>query len=109
MGYLMAILRGMIVAFVACAVLTGREPAIAEPSAPDLRAAEAEVAAAQRAVDEAIRQRALWTTARDAMAEARKALQKQDYAAAARSARFAREQAELGISQLRYPRVPDRG
>lgn len=73
------------------------------------RAARAEVVAAEQAVDDAIRQRALWTTARDAIREARAALQKGDYATAVREARIAREQAELGIAQLRYPRFPDKG
>jgi len=101
--------RGMIVAFSACAVLAWRGTLAAGESAPERDAARVEVAAAERAVEEASRQRALWTTARDAMQDARAALKKGDFGTAIRLARFAKEQAELGISQLRYPRFPDRG
>lgn len=63
------------------------------------------VAAARAAVEDAARSRALWTTARDALRDAESALVREDYAAAERSARFAVEQARLGIAQLGYPEM----
>jgi lipopolysaccharide export LptBFGC system permease protein LptF len=65
--------------------------------------ARAAVAAAEAAVQAAAEQRALWTTAQDALREARNALAQDDYAAAERLSRFAAEQARLGIQQLGYP------
>lgn len=85
------------------------EPPASAVDEPDSDAAEAEVVAAELAVVEATRQRALWTTARDALQEARAALQKGDFRAAIQAARFAREQAELGIAQSRAPRFPSKG
>jgi hypothetical protein len=65
--------------------------------------AQAAVARAASAVEAAARQRALWTTARDALRDAQAALARQDYVAAERLAEFAEQQARLGVEQLSYP------
>jgi hypothetical protein len=89
---------------VACAVAVWlAAPAAGSDSA---RQARVEVEAAERAVECARRQRALWTTAQEALVDARAALERGDYAGAARAARFAREQAHLGIEQAGAPRYP---
>lgn len=61
------------------------------------------VAEARAAVQSAARKRALWTTAADALREAEAALKRNDAAAAEQHARYAAEQARLGIAQLDYP------
>lgn len=96
------VIGGVLAALVGQPTRSGAEDATGQ-------AAEAELAAAELAVAEATRQRALWTTARDALQEARAALQKGDFRAAIQAARFAREQAELGIAQTRAPRFPSKG
>jgi hypothetical protein len=58
---------------------------------------------AQSAVQAALGWRALWTTAEDGLKQARAAFLKGDYPAAARAARTAIEQAQLGIAQSQYP------
>lgn len=67
--------------------------------------ARAAVAQAEAAVQAAAERRALWTTAQDALRSAQEALARRDYAAAQQFARFAAEQARLGIQQLDYPRL----
>jgi hypothetical protein len=46
----------------------------------------------------------LWTTAAEALELARTAAARGDYGAATQAARFAAEQAELGMAQRGYPR-----
>ena len=58
---------------------------------------------AEVAVEAAADQGALWTTARDALRDAWSALENGDFEAAEAWARFAVEQAQLGIQQLDYP------
>lgn len=58
---------------------------------------------AEQALQVAEARSALWTTAVDALNAARSAYAKEDFAAAARFARTAIEQARLGIAQLEYP------
>jgi hypothetical protein len=89
---------------VACAVAVW----LAAPTAGSDGAQQArvEVEAAERAVECARRHQALWTTAQEALADARAAIERGDYAGAARAARFARKQAQLGIEQARAPRFP---
>lgn len=101
-------LKRALLAVCAVASVAVAPPALAADE-PGSDAAEAEVVAAELAVVEATRQRALWTTARDALQEARAALQKGDFRAAIQAARFAKEQAELGIAQSRAPRFPSKG
>lgn len=60
------------------------------------------IADAEKAVAAAKAQNALWTSAEDALRQARRALQGGDAAAAIRHARFASEQAALGIAQKQY-------
>ena len=61
---------------------------------------------AEKAVAEAHARQALWITARDALERSRKAFASGDYAGAANAARFAREQARMGIEQSGYPKFP---
>jgi hypothetical protein len=81
-------------------LVTARVHGADDPDAGQARAAVAEAAAT---VQTAAEQRALWTTAQDALRDAQEALARQDYIAAERLARFAAEQARLGIQQLGYP------
>lgn len=97
--------KGMLVACLSGGLLVaslvhGANTPHAGQSAQQARAA---VAAAEAAVQAAAEQRALWTTAQDALREAQNALAQDDYAAAERLGRFAAEQARLGIQQLGYP------
>jgi len=66
------------------------------------RAREA-LAEAETAIQAAAARRALWTTAEDAIHEARTAFAAGEYERAARAAGIAAEQAQLGIEQTRYP------
>lgn len=73
-------------------------------SAPDQRQAATEVLTqAEEAVREAKEKHALWTTAAEALASARAAHAREDFAEAQRLARIAIEQSRLGIAQLLYP------
>jgi hypothetical protein len=58
-------------------------------------------------VRQAWEQRALWTTAQEALEQARAAVASGDYAGAVRSAQLAIEQAQLGMAQSRYPRFTE--
>jgi hypothetical protein len=97
--------KGMLVACLAVGLVLAGEVLGTNQANPGQRAeqARAAVAEARTAVEAAERQRALWTTAQDALKDAERALTQKDYAAAEHLARFAAEQAELGIEQLRYP------
>jgi hypothetical protein len=79
----------------------------ARPSQPldEISRSRAQIAVkeAEVAVKAAAEQGALWTTARDALRDARSALENSDFEAAEAWARFAVEQAQLGIRQLDYP------
>ena len=75
----------------------------ARPAAAQVTGAEAAVADAEEAVRHAEAERALWTSAEDAMRKARRALRDGDTMQALRQARIAREQSELGIAQKSYP------
>lgn len=96
--------KGMVVAF-ACIAVPCSSHAAGEPASA--AAAHAEVARAQEAVAAAQARGALWTTARDALRAAQAALQTGDHDAAVKAARFAAQQAQLGIDQLAYPRFPE--
>ena len=94
--------RGMLVAFlVGMAVTMG--PAKATSAQGDERAAIEVLQQAEDSVREAQEQRALWTTAVEALKSARAAQAKNDFAEAQRLARIAIEQSRLGIAQLKYP------
>jgi hypothetical protein len=97
----------MLVAWLAAGVLAATGAAATSPDNPDLQGQKAHeaVTAARSAVEQAARSQALWTTARDALRDAESALAREDYVAAERSARFAAEQAKLGIEQLGYPEM----
>ena len=69
----------------------------------DAAAGEAAVAKAQMAVQQAQAQRALWTSAEEALRKARSALREGNIALAVEQARIAQEHAELGIAQKNYP------
>ena len=78
-------------------------PAAANEAPPTIDAAEAAVEEAEAAMKQANAERALWTSAEDAMRRARRALQEGNAAAALEQALLARKQAELGIAQKSYP------
>ena len=69
----------------------------------DALVAETAVADAEAAVQRADAQRALWTSAQDALRKARRALQEGNTAMAVEQARIAQKQSELGIAQKSYP------
>ena len=58
------------------------------------------------AVKDAAQARALWTTAVEAMREARTSFAAGEYERAQQAAHVATEQAKLGIAQMRYPMLP---
>lgn len=95
-------LKGTIVALACAALIAARASAAADTG----ELARLEVERAEQAVQAAAEKQALWTTARDALDGARAALRAGDYAEAVRAARFAAEQAQLGIGQIDYPRFP---
>ena len=74
---------------------------------PGCDTARTALIAAEAAVQEAVRKKALWTTAESALAEARVAFARSDYDVAARAAAAAKELAELGIAQTRDPPFPE--
>jgi len=96
-------IKGTIVAFAWAALLATPAPRASAASAEQARE---EVQRARLAVQAAVDQRALWTTAQEALAQAQAALDRGDYATAVRAARVAAEQAELGIAQRGAPRFP---
>lgn len=67
--------------------------------------AKALVAEAEKSVEAARRDKALWTSAEEALRQARRNLDAGNAAAAAGQARFAIGQSALGIAQRRYPPV----
>ena len=71
-------------------------PTACEPARKALAEAEA-------ALQAAAAKRALWTTAEEAIREARAAFAAREYERAARAADAAAEQARLSIEQTRYP------
>ncbi len=73
------------------------------PIAPDAARAEAAVAEAQAAVERADAQRALWTSAEEALRKARRALREGNISMAVKQACIAQRHAELGIAQQSYP------
>ncbi len=78
-------------------------PSAANEAPPTTDAAEAALEEAEAAMKQANAERALWTSAEDAMRRSRRALQEGNAAAALEQALLARKQAELGISQKSYP------
>ncbi len=75
----------------------------AKPVATPDSTAEAEIAEAEAAVRRPEGQRALWTSAEDALRKVRRALQESDTAMAIEQAGIARKLSELGIAQKSYP------
>jgi len=96
----------MLVAF-ACIVALFGSACIAAPEQTEADAAREEVAKAEQAVAAARATGALWTTARDALRDAQAALAAGNDEAAVQAARFAVQQAKLGLEQLGYPRYPE--
>jgi predicted nuclease with RNAse H fold len=88
---------------VALLILSMRGVAVADEHPVTTDAAEAAVAQAQAAVKLAADQRALWTSAEEALRKARRALREGNAAMAVELARFAQKQSELGIAQKDYP------
>ena len=77
--------------------------AAANEDLPTSAAAVAAIGEAEAVIKHANAERALWTSAEDAMRKARRALQEGNAAVAIEQALFARKQAELGIEQKSYP------
>jgi hypothetical protein len=93
----------MVVAFVGMLAQAGAAGAD-QPVTPDARQAQEALRSADEAVRRAESQRSLWTTAAEALELARTAAARGDYRVATQAARFAAEQAELGMAQRGYPR-----
>ena len=72
-------------------------------STVDAAAGEAAVARAQMAVQQAQAERALWTSAEEALRRAQSALREGNIALAVEQAGIAQKHAELGIAQKNYP------
>lgn len=85
------------------ASLIGVAIADENPVAPDAATAKAAVAEAEAAVRQAQAERALWTSAEEAMRKARRALQEGNTAMAVEQARIALKHSDLGIAQKNYP------
>jgi len=98
--------KGMLVAF-ACTTVLFEAACVAASGQTGAQSAREEVARAEEAVATARAKGALWTTARDALRDAQAALATGDDEAAVRAARFAVQQARLGLEQLGYPRYPE--
>jgi ABC-type phosphate transport system ATPase subunit len=96
----------MLVAF-ACTTVLFAAACMAAPGQTGAESARDEVARAEEAVATARARGALWTTARDALRDAKASLAAGDNDAAVRAARFAAQQAMLGLEQLSYPRYPE--
>jgi hypothetical protein len=95
--------KGIVVALVGLNVLLAASSDA--QTLPDAQQAQEALQRAEQAVQRAREQRSLWTTAQAALEQARSAAVRGDYAEAVRAARFATEQAELGVAQRAYPRL----
>jgi len=96
----------MLVALTCCAALVAPSMGTADGVAT-AESARSAIALAAEAVAEARDKRALWTTAETGLRDAESALAAGEYDAAVKAARFAEQQARLGIEQLSYPRFPE--
>ena len=85
----------------AVVAMAGQVGANDQPPAPDTAASA--VARAEAAVRQASDERALWTSAEEALRKARRALQEGNSAAAIEQAHIAQKHAELGMAQKSYP------
>ena len=92
----------MLVAPIAVCMI-GLADAKENPIVQDAALAEAAVAEAEAAVKRADAQRALWTSAEEALRKARRALREGNSAMAVEQARIAQKHSELGIAQKSYP------
>jgi hypothetical protein len=99
--------KGIVVAFVGLVLGQAGPAGAAQSARPDARQAQGAVQRAEEAVRHAWAQRSLWTTAQEALEQARAAAARGDYQAAVEAARFAVEQAELGMGQMRYRRFDE--
>jgi hypothetical protein len=95
--------KGIVVALLA-GVCLGWGAASANPPAAGAEQAVEAVQRAEQTVRRAWEQRSLWTTAQEALAAAKLALERGDYAAATEQAGIAQHQAELSMAQRQYPR-----
>jgi len=75
----------------------------AKDAPPACESARSRLAEAQSVVQAAAARGALWTTALEALQEARGAFVERDYGGAQRAAQTAAELARLGIAQTAYP------
>jgi hypothetical protein len=98
--------KGIVVALLGLVVMHA-SAATAEPQQLDARQAQAALQRADEAVRRAWSERALWTTAQEALEQARTAMARGDHRGAMAAAGVAVEQAELGIAQSKYPGFQD--
>lgn len=89
--------------FIAILALVLGEPGIVAAAATDDEQVALQIVQAEAAVKRAAAQRALWTTAEDALALAKKYLAEGNVGKASAPAALARELAELGLAQTAYP------
>lgn len=93
--------RGTLVAFfLVLDLLAGC--AVAQSESSGRAQAEKALQQAAESTEQARAQGALWTTSRDAQAEAVRAFEQGDFATATRLANLAHEQAQLGLAQRHY-------
>jgi hypothetical protein len=100
-------MKGIFVAFSFCATFAFASEPPSCNGEHGCDTARAALIAAESAVQEALREKALWTTAQSALVEARVAFARADYDAAVRAAVTAEELAKLGIAQTRDPPFPE--
>ena len=101
-------MKGIFVASACLVAFAGaaEPPACSGEHPRECAAARSALLEAESAVQEAVRLKALWTTAQNALLEARAAFARADYDKAVRAAADAEELGRLGIAQTRYPPFP---
>jgi len=100
------IARAFVAAFMLLPIAGHAAASCPESSLEQCKTAERALQEAELAVRAAASKKALWTTADDALKQAKAAFTRADYAAAAAAAAEATEQARLGIAQSTYPPFP---
>ncbi|MDQ3261576.1 MAG: hypothetical protein M3Q00_12475 [Pseudomonadota bacterium] len=90
-----SLLRGMLLALTASVVVQAAQP--------DKERVALEIAKAEAAVKRAAEHKALWTSAEEALAFAKKRLADGNISGASASAVLAKDLAELSIAQTAYP------
>jgi hypothetical protein len=107
-GLVLLVSASSVASLTLAAALTpgGDRLACPQDTPPLCSIAQSSLAEAESAVAAAAARRALWSTAAEALREARGAFVTGDYEAAQRAAGTAIEQARMGIAQTAYPMFP---